>query len=86
MGKHQKLLWTILRGRSDSNIRFADLQALLTDLGFVERVSGSHHIYRLEGVRELINLQREGNKAKAYQVRQIRKVLLRYGLGELPDD
>ncbi len=69
MGKHQKLLWTILRGRSDSNIRFADLQALMNDLGFVERVSGSHHIYRREGVRELINLQREGNKAKPYQVR-----------------
>ena len=71
MGKHQKLLWTILRGRSDSNIRFADLQALLIDLGFDERVNRSHHIYRREGVRELINLQRDGNKAKAYQVRQI---------------
>jgi hypothetical protein len=28
----------------------------------------------------LINLQREGSKAKAYQVRQVRQVLLRYGL------
>jgi hypothetical protein len=41
MGIHQKLLWTILRGRSDSNIRFADLQALLIDLGFDERFSGT---------------------------------------------
>jgi hypothetical protein len=32
-------------------------------------------------VRELINLQREGNKAKVYQVRQVRQVILRYGLG-----
>ena len=86
MGKHQTLLWIILRGRADANTRFADLQSLLLDLGFVERISGSHHIFRREGVRELINLQREGNKAKVYQVRQIRRILLRYGLGELPDD
>lgn len=86
MGKRQKLLWTILGGRADANIRFADLRSLLIDLQFEERVSGSHHIYRREGVRELINLQHDGNKAKAYQVRQIRKVLLRYGLGELSDD
>ena len=86
MGKRQKLLWTILGGRADANIRFVDLRSLLIDLQFDERVSGSHHIYRREGVRELVNLQRDGNKAKAYQVRQIRKVLLRYGLGELSDD
>ena len=86
MGKRQNLLWAILGGRADANIRFADLRSLLIDLQFEERVSGGHHIYRREGVRELINLQRDGNKAKAYQVRQIRKVLLRYGLGELSDD
>jgi hypothetical protein len=28
----------------------------------------------------LINLQREGSKAKVYQVRQVRQALLRYGL------
>jgi hypothetical protein len=27
-----------------------------------------------------VNLQREGSKAKVYQVRQVRHVLLRYGL------
>jgi hypothetical protein len=31
-------------------------------------------------VRELINLQREGSNAKVYQVRQVRQVILRYGL------
>jgi len=29
---------------------------------------------------ELINLQREGSRAKVYQVRRVRQVLLRYGL------
>ncbi len=32
------------------------------------------------GVRELINLQQEGRKAKVYQVRQVRQVTLRYTL------
>ena len=29
MGRHERLLQTILRGQSDANIRFADLCALL---------------------------------------------------------
>jgi hypothetical protein len=29
---------------------------------------------------KLINLQREGSKAKVYQVRQVRQVVVRYGL------
>jgi predicted RNA binding protein YcfA (HicA-like mRNA interferase family) len=44
------------------------------------RIKGSHHIFRKEGVRELINLQKDGNKAKPYQVRQIRTMLIEYNL------
>jgi len=58
---------------------------LLRWLGFEERTRGSHHIFRRSGVRELINLQREGSKAKVYQVRQVRQVILRYGLGSGED-
>jgi hypothetical protein len=54
---------------------------MLRSLGFDERVRGSRHIFRKHGVRELVNLQREGSKAKVYQVRQVRGVILRYGLG-----
>ena len=70
-----------LEGKSDANIRFDELRHLLEWLGFEERTRGSHHIFRRPGVRELITLQREGNKAKVYQVRQVRQVILRYGLG-----
>jgi hypothetical protein len=49
------------------------------------RVRGSHHIFRRQGVEEKVNLQRDNNKAKPYQVRQVRKVILRYGLGEIDD-
>jgi len=79
--KREKLLWQILRGRSDANIRFVDLCNLLRSLGFEERTSSSHHLFIKPGVGELINLQRESGKAKPYQVRQVRKILLRYGLG-----
>jgi predicted RNA binding protein YcfA (HicA-like mRNA interferase family) len=48
-------------------------------LGFAERIRGSHHIFSKEGVEELINLQRHGNNAKVYQVRQVRAILKRYG-------
>lgn len=85
MSKPETLLRQILEGRSDANIGFGDLRALLRHLGFQERTRGSHHIFRRAGVEERINLQREGSKAKPYQVRQVRSVILRYRLGELPD-
>jgi len=50
MGKHERLLQTILRGRSDANIRFADLRALLLHLGFSERIRGSHHLFDKDGI------------------------------------
>jgi hypothetical protein len=37
-------------------------------------------VFRRAGVEELINLQRDGDKAKVYQVRQVRAVLTKYGL------
>jgi len=49
-------------------------------LGFDERIRGSHHLYRKQGVEEKINIQRTGNKAKPYQVKQIREIILKYHL------
>ena len=81
MPAYDKLLFQILSGTSDTNILFNDLCNLLKKLGFEERVRGSHHIFRKEEVLDKINLQRDGNKAKAYQVRQVRKVIMEYNLG-----
>ena len=82
MSRHTKFLQRILEGRADANIRFDDLCALLLRLGFIERVRGSHHIFRKEGVAERLNLQRGGSHAKPYQVRQVRQVILKYKLEE----
>ncbi len=49
------------------------------------RIRGSHHMFRKEAVMEKINLQREGNIAKPYQVRQVRNVLVKYKLGGAVD-
>ena len=78
MNQYVELRQRILSGRSDANIRFDELRAFLLRLGFVERVRGSHHIFRKEGIRERLNLQRDGSHAKPYQVRQVRQIILRH--------
>jgi len=78
---NKKLLLKILGGTSDSNIHFEDLCALLLSLGFEVRIRGSHHIFRKTGVEEKINLQQDGSKAKAYQVKQVRNAIVKYKLG-----
>jgi predicted RNA binding protein YcfA (HicA-like mRNA interferase family) len=45
MSRFEKVLLRILRGTSDVNFQFDDLRHLLQQLGFDERVRGSHHIY-----------------------------------------
>ncbi len=87
MGRHDKLLTQILGGRVDANVGFDALRALLRHLGFEERTRGSHHVFRRPEIATLLNLQRDGDKAKVYQVRQVRAVLVEYGLtgGEPPE-
>ena len=81
MSKYDILMLRILRGTSDANIRFTELRALLRWLGFNERTRGDHHIFSKEGVEEILNLQPKDGKGKAYQVRQVRNVILKYRLG-----
>ena len=59
---------------------FEALCALPRHLGFEDRTRDSHRLFRRAGVEELINLQRDGDKAKVYQVRQVRAILTKYGL------
>ncbi len=80
MGKYEKVMNKVLSGASDVNIAFDDIRGLLLHLGFDERIRGSHHMYRKEGIEEKINIQRSGSKAKPYQVKQVREVLLKYRL------
>lgn len=86
MGKYTKLRQNILNGGSDNNIEFSELCTLLRRLNFDERTKGSHHIFTHDRIEEIINLQPKGSKAKGYQVKQIRNILVKYRLGELNVD
>lgn len=74
----EKIFNDIMSGSKDSNIKFRDLQKILDVLGFQCRIKGDHFIYYKSDVEELINIQPTGNKAKAYQVKQVRGLILRY--------
>ena len=82
MGKHEKLVYKVLSGRQDASIQFSEAVALLQAFGFSLRIKGSHHIFYREGVAEIINIQPDGSKAKSYQVKQIRDLIIKYRLEE----
>lgn len=81
MSQYEKLLLSILSGVKDNNTLFADLRTILDRLGFECRIKGDHFIYTKDGVDEIINIQPVGNKAKPYQVKQVRNIILQYQLG-----
>lgn len=85
VSEQDRLLLRILRGTSDANIPFDGLCQLLRRLGFAERTSGSHHIFTKKEVEEILNLQPQGRQAKPYQVKQVRRVILKYRLGGASD-
>jgi predicted RNA binding protein YcfA (HicA-like mRNA interferase family) len=81
MGQYGKLVQRILSGQQDKSMPFSEAVSLMQRLGFSMRVKGSHHIFFREGIDEIINLQPDGSKAKAYQVKQIRDIIVKYQLG-----
>lgn len=80
MGKQEKLLEQLSNASQDANWNFQDITGLLHRLGWEMRIRGSHHFFRKTGVRDIINLQPAGAKAKSYQVRQFRNVLQSLGV------
>lgn len=80
MSKQEKLLIKILRGTSDNNIDFEEFRNLLLRLGFEERIKGSHHILTKEGIEDILNIQPKSGKAKPYQVKQVRNIIVKYQL------
>lgn len=75
----KRLLQKILMG--SQNVRFNDLVSLIEALGFgLERVNGSHHIFKHPDVQEMVNLQDVRGEAKPYQVRQVVELIEAYDL------
>ena len=80
MGKFEKLIFKLLSGTSDNNFGFDDLVKILNSLGFDSRIKASHHIFFKNGVEEIINIQPKDGKAKPYQVKQVRELIVKYKL------
>jgi len=81
LSKYKKVLIQVLEGKSDANISFTEMCHLLIRLGFDERIRGSHHIFTKDDVEEILNLQPKNSKAKPYQVKQVRYIILKYKIG-----
>ncbi len=84
--KPKALLARLARGEL-VNVSFTDTQRLAEAFGFtLDRVHGSHHIYRHPDVTARLNLQptRSGD-AKPYQLRQLLQLAERHAL-TLPEE
>jgi hypothetical protein len=81
MSKFEKLQLKLLSGSADNNFSFDDLRNILLHFNFIERTTGgSHRIFYKEGIEEILNIQPKGSKAKPYQVKQVRQIILKYKL------
>lgn len=79
---NKKTYEDVMSGQKDNNISFADLRNLVISLGFTERIKGDHYVYKHSDpdIIERIVIQPAGNKAKAYQVKQVRNLIRLYDL------
>lgn len=77
---NKKVYNDVISGKSDNNIHFNDLRKLLESLNFGYRIKGDHFIYYRDDIPEIINIQPDGNKAKGYEVKQLRLLFKKYGI------
>lgn len=82
MGNLDKIRQKVLSGTADKNVPFSELVALAQSLPLKAR-GGGKHPYKFSGSDKnkqpiFLNLQPDkSNKAKAYQVEQVREAILR---------
>jgi predicted RNA binding protein YcfA (HicA-like mRNA interferase family) len=66
---------------AEGDVSFRDFDAVARRFGFVlDRVSGSHHIYRHPAVSRPLNIQPVGKDVKRYQLRQFRAIVKEFNL------
>jgi hypothetical protein len=82
MSKQERILERILSGTADKSIPLADIKILLERKGFSCRVKGDHFIFTRTGILDIINLQPMQGLSKPYQVKQVRNILVKYGLNK----
>ncbi len=62
--------------KSDANIRFKNLLEICKNFFEGPKVKGSHYIFKTPWKGQpWVNIQKDGSKAKNYQVKQVREAL-----------
>ena len=75
MGKREKLLESLKQ--SPNNVTFAQIRRLLEQEGFtLERITGSHHVFKREATIFVVPVHR--NKVKAVYVKRIVEIIESY--------
>ncbi|MFI4979797.1 MAG: type II toxin-antitoxin system HicA family toxin [Nevskiales bacterium] len=79
MTKIEKLYTRLVADRAA--MRFRDFERILKAFGFqLDRINGSHHIYKHAAVSRLLSIQPRGDKAKPYQIDQFLDMVEEFGL------
>ncbi len=78
---NKKVYNDVMSGNCDHNIRFADFENLILDLGFsFKGQKGSHMAFYHSNINERMTIQDDKSKAKGYQVRQLRQIIIKHNL------
>lgn len=79
MTQIEKLYARLLANRA--SMPFRDFRRILEAFGFtLDRVSGSHHIFKHASVSRALSIQPRGDKAKPYQIDQFLDIVEEFGL------
>ena len=79
MTQIEKLYAQLVTNRA--SMRFRDFRRILEAFGFtLDRVNGSHHIFKHPAVSRALSIQPRGDKAKPYQLDQFLDIVEEFGL------
>lgn len=66
---------------NQKNVKFDELVSFLEWLRFDSKQKGtSHRTFKKPNIEELINIQEKKNEVKPYQIKQVVKIVEKYGL------
>ena len=77
---NKKVYQAVISGMSDYNIQFNDFYNLMIALGFEAKHQKGSHIKLVHPSGAIMEVQRDGSKAKGYQVKQLRQIIKKEGL------
>lgn len=76
MGKRMDIEEALEITKNSKNMKFSDLLKICKNFFEGPRIGGSHHIFKTPWPGDpRINIQKDGKKAKGYQVKQVHEAL-----------